>query len=97
MLARSPIGAPLLLRLAPAARVSIRTSTGAFFANARASARVPMFSPQCMGTATRGWIRRAASAASSGVITYTPLTGRSARSTPVTLSISGITSVSPEW
>jgi hypothetical protein len=47
----------------------IRTSTGAFSAKARASASVPMFSPQCIGTATRGWIRRAASAASWGVIT----------------------------
>ena len=47
----------------------IRTSTGALSANARASASVPMCSPQCIGTATRGWIRRAASAASCAVIT----------------------------
>ena len=47
----------------------IRTSTGARSAKVRASASVPMCSPQCMGTATRGWIRRAASAASSAVIT----------------------------
>ena len=56
-----------------------------------------MSSPQCIGTATCGWIRRAASAASPGVITYTPLTASSATSTPATSSISGITSVSPEW
>ena len=52
-----------------AARSRIRTSTGARSRNDRASSSVPMCSPQCIGTATRGWIRRAASAASSAVIT----------------------------
>ena len=47
----------------------MRTSTGALPANSRASSSVPMCSPQCIGTATRGWMRRAASAASCAVIT----------------------------
>ena len=47
----------------------MRTSTGALSAKARASASVPMCEPQCIGTATRGWMRRAASAASWAVIT----------------------------
>src|SRR6185437_7626622 len=47
----------------------MRTSTGAFWANMRASCSVPMCEPQCIGTATRGWILRAASAASCAVIT----------------------------
>src|SRR4051812_44509474 len=92
-------GAGRLSGLGPAhpAGSRISTSTGASSANASASARVPMFSPQCIGTATRGWIRLAASAASPAVMTYVPLTGSRATSTPLTLSISGITSVSPEW
>ena len=45
------------------------TGTGVSSAKCSASAFVPMSSPQCMGTASRGWIRRAASAASSAVIT----------------------------
>jgi len=47
----------------------IRTSTGALSANVRASCSVPRCDPQCMGTATRGWMRRAASAASCAVMT----------------------------
>ena len=48
---------------------NIATWTGVNSAKCSASAFVPMSSPQCMGTASRGWIRRAASAASSAVIT----------------------------
>ena len=47
----------------------MRTSTGARSAKASASAREPRWPPQFIGTATRGWIRRAASAASPAVIT----------------------------
>ena len=44
-------------------------STDARRKNSSASSRVPMCSPQCIGTASRGWILRAASAASLAVIT----------------------------
>ena len=57
------------LRQGYAAGSMIRTSTGASSAKVSASCRLPMCSPQCIGTATRGWIRRAASAASLAVIT----------------------------
>ena len=47
----------------------ILTSTGDWRSKASASSRVPIWLPQCMGIATCGWIRRAASAASPEVIT----------------------------
>ena len=47
----------------------MRASTEDASTNASASARSPITVPQCIGTATPGSMRRAASAASEGVIT----------------------------
>jgi hypothetical protein len=64
-ISRTAARGPARLRVAqPCFFLMIRTFTGARSAKVRASSSLPMCSPQCIGTATRGWMRRAASAAS---------------------------------